>query len=625
MRFWKLSYSASVIQGNKVASTFHPGEVDRLDRRTISKRAVFAGAAVFLIYYLLSSEMFGQLIPSTSGVIGEGADPFLAGWFVAWIAHSIVHFSNPLYSQAMNYPRGVNLAQNAEAPLIGLVLSPVLSVLGVARTLNLAFILSPVLDAMALFLVLRRLSFGRSAAFMGGLLYGFGPFTVAQSTGHLNLIVNPLVPIICLLGGLLVFSSVKRVRRSVMLGVIIGLGVYISPEITADNLIVIAPCIITSWVVLGLRRSISAMGWLRSALSFMGSGFVAGVILIPYLWMFLAGPGRYIGSPQPIGNQYAASLKSLVVPSSITRFSLVGGHLAATAVPGNLSEDGAFIGVGLVIAAVTLGAFCLPRMSRMLRIIFAWALGMGLVALVLELGRSVRLGGQSSVSLPFKFLGGLPVLGSLLPLRFGLFVDLSLAVLIGSVIETCVVNLRADSSRRPLGFVVVISLCVMSAVTWWPDFPRPFQSLSLSHSEISSLNAHIPPNSNVLTYPLPSPNDGEPLLWQADASFSYHIVGNYSAIRGPQGGPISTTYPLNPLGVEAFLTTAFDGSSFWGAGVPPQPALVDEIRQFVREYSVTAIVVEEVGNSGGRVGAVMERALGPASWHLGSLRLWLRK
>jgi hypothetical protein len=79
------------------------------------------------------------------------------------------------------------------------------------------------------------------AAFVGGLAYGFGPYMVTQGQTHLNLAFVPLPPLIVWCLYELLFEQKRRpVRMGVLLGLLAGAQVLISPELLALLVLIVA-------------------------------------------------------------------------------------------------------------------------------------------------------------------------------------------------------------------------------------------------------------------------------------------------------------------------------------------------------------------------------------------------
>ena len=124
-------------------------------------------------------------------------DPSLFVWFLEWPAYALAHGHNPFYSTALFHPAGINLLSNTGVLALGLPLAPVTWLFGPVATLNVASTLGPALSALAMFWLLRRWVRWAPAAFVGGLVFGFGPFAVTNlAVAHLKTEVLVLVPLI---------------------------------------------------------------------------------------------------------------------------------------------------------------------------------------------------------------------------------------------------------------------------------------------------------------------------------------------------------------------------------------------------------------------------------------------
>ena len=111
-------------------------------------------------------------------------------WFLAWIPYALDHGLNIFHSNFLDYPHGVDLANTTSVPLLGLLAAPFTLSLGPVAAFNILLRLAFASSATSMFFVLR--SWCRTpAAFIGGLLYGFGPYMVVQSANHLDLICYP--------------------------------------------------------------------------------------------------------------------------------------------------------------------------------------------------------------------------------------------------------------------------------------------------------------------------------------------------------------------------------------------------------------------------------------------------
>src|SRR6202167_4808618 len=206
-----------------------------------SDRAATGGRRVLLLavgaYLLLSLILWSHVWlghPTAATTCGCG-DASLFTWFIEWPAYAISHGLNPLYSTAMFHPAGVNLLSNTGVVGIGILLAPVTWIFGPVAILNLALTLSPVLSALAMFVLLRRWVSWTPAAFIGGLFYGFSPFVLVSLTdAHLMLGMAAVPPLVVLCLDELLFRQRRPpVATGVLLGLLVVVQFFIGTEVLA--------------------------------------------------------------------------------------------------------------------------------------------------------------------------------------------------------------------------------------------------------------------------------------------------------------------------------------------------------------------------------------------------------
>ena len=167
-------------------------------------------------------------------------DPSLFVWFLEWPAYALAHGHNLFYSTALFHPAGINLLSNTGVLSLGVPLAPVTWLFGPVATLNVASTLGPALTALAMFWLLRRWVGWTPAAFVGGLVLGFGPFAVTNlAVAHLNTEVLALVP---LMVGCLDELLVRQERRPARVGTALGLLVVLQFFLSTEMLVIVAVC-----------------------------------------------------------------------------------------------------------------------------------------------------------------------------------------------------------------------------------------------------------------------------------------------------------------------------------------------------------------------------------------------
>ncbi len=101
------------------------------------RNALLAGGS----YLFLSVGMWWHVWsdhPTSTSICGCG-DTSLFTWFIEWPAYAISHGLNPLYSNAMGYPHGINLLANTGMLAVGVTLLPITWVFGPSPPFGLPF------------------------------------------------------------------------------------------------------------------------------------------------------------------------------------------------------------------------------------------------------------------------------------------------------------------------------------------------------------------------------------------------------------------------------------------------------------------------------------------------------
>lgn len=150
--------------------------------------------SVLLVYsgltILMTWPVTGQL---GTHVPGGTVDLWVHRWTFWWAKRSVIQGHSPFYTHLLYHPRGVSLTYHNIAWLnIGLWL-PLQAILGGDFAYSLVFLVVLALNALSMYLLVDELLDSRLAAFLGGLIYGFWPYTLSHY-GHPNMMVGFGVP-----------------------------------------------------------------------------------------------------------------------------------------------------------------------------------------------------------------------------------------------------------------------------------------------------------------------------------------------------------------------------------------------------------------------------------------------
>ncbi len=556
------------------------------------------------------------------------------GWFLWWTPFAVLHLHNPLYSNFVNYPAGVNLAQNTLAPLLGLVSAPITALFGPVSATTFMLWLAITASASSCFLVLRRWVRWVPAAFAGGLFYGASPFMAGQSTDHLHQTFVPFPPLILLALYELVVRQKDSPRKwGLILGVASVGQFLVSPEILLTSGVMAAVGI--GALALVRHRQVSS----RAPHLIRGLGWAALIVLpvVAYPVYFLFdGTGHYVGAAHTAG-AYPADLLGPLIPDS---YQLIAPTFLSTRadqfIHGDISENGSYLGVPMLL----LLAYLVIRWWRVGWIRFAAF--MALVAFVCSLGPRLTIDGHvTSIRLPFDLLEHLPVFPGLIDARISLYVDLFVAVLLAVGIDrwregrrrSGASDLRAGPRHRhvaagrgpgKVGTVVALAVTVVVTISVLPNWPMPVFAVDVPAYFSSPATGNIAPGTVTLAYPYPAYPDIQAMLWQATDHTGFRLLGGYVLVGNAAGQSIDDPYPPGPDAVPAALVADFVGGSPAAVipGTPSTPPTPTQMDAFLIRNHVGAVVFQDVGTNPQSAHALISSALGNPTYRGGGVEIW---
>jgi hypothetical protein len=562
-----------------------PGSASTHRWRTL----LFAAGAYLLLSLIVWWNVWSSN-PTSTTTCGCG-DSSLFTWFIEWPAYAISHGLNPFYSTAMFYPGGVNLLANTSEVAIGVFLAPVTWIFGPIATLNVALTLSPVLSALAMFILLRRWVSWAPAAFIGGLFYGFSPFIFEYLIdGHLMLgmaVVPPLV-VACL--DELLF---RQRRRPVVTGIVLGLLVTLQFFIGTEVLFITAIAGVTGIVLVGayatLRHPETVRDHARYAIVGLSAGAITAAVLVAYpAWFALAGPAHYSGEVWPnlelafAGNK----LQSLVDPwIKVPVLGALGLAKRAGGPQGpRLSTD--YFGMGVL---TVLAGGCLAwRRDRRL-----WLFGaITLVSLALSMGV------VKDYFAPWQLLAKLPLFENVTPSRFVLIAFLAVAVMLGLIVEHTylAVSRRSKVARdrtgglwsQPPAWAASAAAFTVAAIALIPvaaylavGTPMTTEPVVLP-SWFRTVAPHLEGHQVLLVFPVPFSYIQSAMTWQAVDRMHYSMVGG--------GGPGSLAVRA---GKEREGLTIIGNASFSLTPQNIQPGDISATRHALDGWGVTMVVIPD--------------------------------
>nr|WP_249384887.1 glycosyl transferase [Nocardia uniformis] len=557
----------------------------RFARRIRLARADLAIATGYLALAVLV--LSGQWRHPRDGyLIKSGQDQTMWEWFFAVTAHNVANLRNPLGTNLQNFPDGVNMMANTAMFGVGVPLTPITLLFGPTVTFVLVLTLGLFGTAFAWYwLFSRYLVESKLAAAVGGLFCGFAPAMISHANAHPNFVVLLLLPLIAgqILrmarraeneGGPRPFG--RRIRDAVTLGLLVTMQIALGEE----PLLIFALSFGLFGLVYYLHRPRIGLRVLRGIAPAVGLAALITVVLtgVPLWWQFF-GPQSYrMIDHGPMGND----LKALAqFPSESLGGMISPGQNVAI----NPTEENSYFGWPLLLL-VTVTAVLLWR-ELAVRAVCAVIVSFTL----LSLGPSLMFGrGDTGFALPWKWFEHVPLLNSVLESRFTMAAVPAIAVILTLASQRALDFWRESASDwRPLAWFGAL---VLALVPLTPTIlPVVQRSPTPAFFADGTVHQYVS-NGSVVIVPPPIPAGARPLLWQADADFSFALAGGYFV--GPTGTDKKGRYGPEIRPTASLLMKAQKSNRF--------PAIDDATRAQaltdLRYWHADVLVLPPTDNSG---------------------------
>ncbi len=599
--------------------------------------------AVVVTYLVIGLVAYWPVLPGISNrLFGQGADYALSAWFIGWVPHAITHGLNPFFTNSMFVPTGVNLAQNTESPLLGLIGAPLTEAFSPLVSTNVLMVLAMPVSASAAFVVLRKWNVWLPGAALGGLVYGFSAYMIGQGASHLIFTFVPIPPFIALTIVSILRGRGSPWRLGVQLGLLVVAQYFISQEVLVDVAILTFAGLVC--VALRYPRRIQEIGGAMVRPVGVALPIIAALLAYP-VWMLTAGPQHSTTLVYPLKNPFTNDLLSFLVPGPLQKVSLgmrsLGNQLMAgpnparvfsAAVGNNPVEFDGYIGVVVLVLA----GFLVWRSRYSPRMQLASLLF--LVAAILSLGPYLVIDAHSThLPLPFLLLAHVPLVGNALPSRFSLEVFGCLAAIIAFGLD----DMHQDRPRpkwltsRVFAGALVAALVVTQLPQWPYSTNQVLPPLPISTNQElalpTALRAAIPAGDPVtLTYPYVNYLTPQPMEWQMDSGYPFRLLGGYAHGTNQNGDSVTTPSLMNPPDLQQFLIAQIFLSvlRFRSPGAPRaavrplSPELVSITRTTLSKYGVRMVLVDRSTHGSGPVIKLFNQALGRPIFSKGQFSMW---
>jgi hypothetical protein len=517
--------------------------------------------------------------PATTTVGGHG-DPEASIWYYNWIQHAVGHGVNPLLTDYLNYPDGVNLTWQTSQPLVALLSWPVSAIFGPYTAFDVVATLALALSAWYAYLAIRRWVPNRVAAFAGGLLYGFSPYMLSHSSGHANLtlaIVPPLL--LLLLDEILVRQRRSPVRLGLLLGLLAVVQFYITEELLATEAIMAAIAVV---VLVVLHRD-RWRGHVAYTVRALGVALpVAALLCAPLLAVQFFGPHKLPSTFQLPGG-FSSDLLNFVLPTKVQQVNPGFAARVAHNFTGNGSEQNGYFGLPLVLIL----AYTVWRFRRV-----AWvrvAALLGVAAALLSMGPTLHVGGHAThIPLPWVVVEHLPVLTNLVPARLMVYAFLMAGLLLALFID----HMWRERGRALAAGGVALAA---SAVLLLPTF----DFTAATHDDPAFFRSggdaqRIPEGASVLVTPFATnPITASTETWQVLSGMRFRVPSGYFLQPNPH--PIHTALDLTGP-VPRPLSSALLDITFARGAPQLTPTLRAQMLDDLRYWRTQVVVVGPFGH-----------------------------
>ncbi|KJE21693.1 hypothetical protein FF36_04028 [Frankia torreyi] len=610
--------------------------------------------AVALGYLILSVWIFRASWRHLGEVTYGGNDAYLFSWFLGWTPHAFGSGLDPFLTHRINSPAGANILWSTPVLLLGLLAAPITLLGGPVTTLTVLLTLAPVVSGLALFWVLRRWVRDGPAA-LAGLLYGFGPYLIGSSYGHLHLAFAPFPPLVLLLLDDLVVRGRSPRRTGILLGLAAAAQALIGEEILATSALTAA----VGLVVLTVRNRAVARERLGPVLRGLATAaLVAAALLAWPLGVQFFGGQRVHGSIQPSGIA-VTDLWSFVTPTPLQEIAPDLALRHSLRFTGNAVEVGGYLGIPLILLA--LAAAVRARRHPLVGVLAP----VGLVMAVLSLGDHLHVDGRATaIPLPWLVLERVPVLHNALPSRFALYVMMCAAALTAVGLDQMAERGRratdaagvppvdgtfpdlyspiagrgrhqaagrlgqaggsrpaekAGQAGRAAGWRVRLArsgTALVTAGALATLVPAPLLTTPAHTPAFFTGDGvrQIPADATALVVPYPHPQQAQAMLWQAEADFRFVMPGCYCTVPGPTGR-------ASFHGPGDALTSALidiDNGTTTAAAVSGSP----QVRDAYERLSPDAVVLGPARQPA-ELRALLGSLVGHPPRHVGGVDLWL--
>jgi hypothetical protein len=469
-------------------------------------------------------------------------------WVLTHGANAVRHLDDPMFSDLINAPYGLNLMANTSVLAWALPLAPVTWLFGAHTTFALLLTAGLCGTASAWYYALHRILGDRWAAAVGGGFCGFAPAIVTHTNGHPNIASQYVLPFV-----VLTVVGMRDRQRPVRRGLVLAGLVFVQCFINEELLFLTVLAIGLFLVAYAAARPRELAPLVPPAFKTLGTtALVAGAALAYPVGRQFFGKGSYRGLPEFVLS-YGADLASYW---SFARRSIVGSVEAASPLSQGPTEENTFFGWPLLLALVALVVWM--RADPVVRAVAFTAVTFA----ALSLGRTVNVGGEPTEhGGPWQFLAHLPLFDSVVPTRLALVVTPLVGILLARAVRRLGdprAALRAGPARAVPWFALVAVLVPLLPtplpVTERPKVPAFFTD--------GAFRDWVPEGGVLVGVPAMWQSNLHAMQWQTAADQEFAIFGGYFLAPNPDDPTRRAAYgPAYPATMRLISEVADTGQS----------------------------------------------------------------
>jgi hypothetical protein len=464
-----------------------------------------------IIYMCFSYGYFGKGHSWTSEYLGDATDPIAYIWFIHWWSFAIAHHIGPFITTYVWFPGGDNLTWKASVPFAALMALPFTIFGGPVLSFNMLTLSAPAFAAWTAFLLARHLTRDWAASLIGGYLFGFSSYELGQLFGHLNLDMIFLVPVAVLLCVRRAQGQMGRWMFIVLLAMVFLAQLGLSTEILAT--LCLFGAVTWALFLLNAPRADRAGLW-PLAIEIPAAAILMVLLALPFEIDMIKGFSDFTSVPAPEIAEYSSDLLGFITPTAITRLGRSVYGPEALLFNQNYSETGIYLGLPLIFL---LTSYFVTKIEQpYVRALLATAC----VLVLFSLGPWLHVGGiQLALPMPWHLALRLPLIKSVMPERFSMYVALSTGIAAALWVATPAAWPKRGLKLTWAGIACVFVAPNLSIHRWTPWPVDPF--FTPVH-----VRAALGKAPNVLI--LPFGPSGPDMAWQVDAGFGFTQSGGYT-------------------------------------------------------------------------------------------------